>query len=116
MTSLRVDVRGDKRIQASLARAADRIDDPRPALDEASKAVARTASQLAAKRTGKLARSNRARVTLRTATVTNRVRYAWYQETGTRVMNAHPFLRPALATTPIESYFDDFAADVADSI
>ncbi|MGB3604238.1 MAG: HK97-gp10 family putative phage morphogenesis protein [Gordonia sp. (in: high G+C Gram-positive bacteria)] len=116
MQTLRVDVRGDKRIAASLRRAAVRMDNPRPALAQAAKAVAAKAGELAAKRTGRLSRQNRARVTVRTATVSNRTRYAWYQEEGTRVMRAHPYLRPALTTTPIGEIFQDFANDITNDI
>ncbi|GMV27722.1 MAG: hypothetical protein AMXMBFR58_37530 [Phycisphaerae bacterium] len=113
---LRVDILGDKRIQANLQAAARKLDNPRPALEKAAKAVTRTAATLAPKRTGNLSRRNRARVTLRTASVFNRVRYAGYVENGTRAMRAHPYLRPALKQTDIASAFEQLADDVADTI
>lgn len=90
--------------------------DPRDALKDAAQAVADRATELAPKRTGNLSRKNRARVTVRTASVFNRVRYAGYVEHGTRVMHARPYLRPALEQTDLSSYFEAFAADVADTI
>ena len=116
MAELRVDVRGDTRIQAQLRRASSRLDNPRPALQEAAKEVARTATRLAPKDTRRLSTRNRARVTLNTASVFNRVRYAGYVEHGTRVMRAHPYLRPALQTTDIGQIFADYAADVITDI
>lgn len=113
---LRVDIRGDKRIQANLQAAARKLDNPRPALEKAARAVARTATTLTPRRTGRLSQRNRARVTVRTASVFNRVRYAGYVENGTRAMRAHPYLRPALKQTDITAYFDVFADDVADTI
>lgn len=113
---LRVDIRGDRRIRANLARAAAQMKDPHDALKEAAQAVADAATEYAPKRTGNLARRNRARVTVRTASVFNRVRYAGYVEHGTRVMHARPYLRPALETTDLTRYFDAFAEDVADTI
>lgn len=116
MAELRVDIRGDERIKANLARASAKMRDPRPALEDAAKAVAKRATVLAPKRTGNLSRRNRARVTLRTASVFNRVRYAGYVEHGTRAMVARPYLRPALQQTDLTTYFDDFADEVADTI
>lgn len=86
---------------------------PSPALRDAARAVTRTAQNLAAKRTGRMSRSNKARVTANRASITNRVRYAWYQEHGTGVMDAHPFLRPAVETTDLTPYFDKYAEQVA---
>lgn len=113
---LRVDVRGDARIQANLRRASARMENPRPALQRAANAVVRQATTLAPKRTGHLSQRNRARVTLRTASVFNRVRYARYVEFGTRAARAQPFLRPALRTTDIGAIFDDYAADITNDI
>ncbi|ANA87589.1 hypothetical protein PBI_JEANIE_11 [Gordonia phage Jeanie] len=116
MATLRVDVRGDDRIRANLARAAAHIDNPHEPLKQAADAVADRASELAPKDTGNLAGRNRGRVTKHTASVFNRVRYAGFQEHGTRVMHAHPFLRPALQTTDIAAFFEQFAHDVANDI
>ena len=106
---VRVTVRGDRRVQAGLAKVAADMRTPTPALREATEAVARTASRLAAKRTGRMSRSNRARVAGAVGRVTNRVRYAPYQEHGTRYMNAHPFMRPAARITDVEPYFEEYA-------
>lgn len=110
---MRVTVIGDKRVQAGLARTATELSHPVPALRKSADAVARTASRLAAKRTGRMSRSNRAAVAGTVARVTNRVRYAGYQEHGTRYMNAHPFMRPAAATTDLEPIFDRYVDRVA---
>lgn len=106
--SVRVTVIGDKSVQAGLARTAADLDRPTPALREAARAVTRTASRLAARRTGRLSRSNRTTVAASAAHVTNRTPYAGFQEYGTRYMNAHPFMRPA-AQTDVAPFFEDYA-------
>ena len=107
-----VTVHGDARVRAGLARSAKQLRTPSPALRDAAKAVTRTAASLAAKRTGRMSRSNKARVSSTRASITNRIRYAWYQEHGTGVMDAHPFLRPAVETTDLTPYFDRYADQV----
>lgn len=109
---LRGTVLGDKRVQAGLAKSARDLQTPDPALRDAAEAVARTASRLAAKRTGRMSRSNRVRVAGSIARVTNRVRYAHFQENGTEHMNAHPFMRPAAELTDVEPYFERYAERV----
>lgn len=106
---VRVTIDGGARLQAGLRRSADDMRAPRDALREAGEAVARTASRLAAKRTGRMARSNRVKVLTTVARISNRTRYAPYQEHGTRYMRAHPFIRPAAHTTRIEPYFERYA-------
>lgn len=106
---IRVQVSGVARVQAGLARTAHDLDRPTPALDDAGNAVARTAARLAAKRTGRMARATAARTVGPLAEITNRVRYAPYQESGTEHMQAHPFMRPALTMTPVATYFEDYA-------
>ncbi|AKJ72259.1 hypothetical protein GRU3_10 [Gordonia phage GRU3] len=100
---------GDRRVQIGLARIAADLKLPTPALRETTDAVARTASRLAAKRTGRLSRANRGSVAGATGRVTNRTRYAGFQENGTRYMNAHPFMAPAARLTDAESIFEDYA-------
>lgn len=106
---IRVTVAGDKRVQAGLAGTAADLERPTPALRDAADEVARTAARLAAKRTGRMARANRVTVTPPVARVTNRVRYAPYQEHGTRYMRAHPFMRPAARLADVETPFEDYA-------
>lgn len=106
---MRVTVVGASRVQAGLAKSAADLSMPTPALREAADAVSRTAARLAAKRTGRMSRSNRARVVGSVARLTNRVKYAPYQEYGTRYMNAHPFMRPAAASTDLEPIFEQYA-------
>lgn len=102
-------VDGAPRVQAGLARSAAQMLFPSPALRDAADAVTRTAARLAAKRTGRMSRSNRTRIAGSTARVSNRTKYAPYQEYGTQYMNAHPFMRPAAATVNLEPIFDDYA-------
>ncbi|AKI28624.1 hypothetical protein GMA5_10 [Gordonia phage GMA5] len=106
---IRIRVTGDKAVQVGLARTAADLDRPVPALRQVAADLTRTAARLAAKRTGRLSRGNRATVATSTARVTNRVKYAGYQEGGTRYMNAHPFMRPAARLTDPTPAFDDYA-------
>ena len=109
---VRVTIDGGARLQAGLRRSAAEMNTPGPALRDAAKAVSRTAARLAAKRTGRMSRSNRTRVAGSVARITNRTRYAPYQEHGTSVMNAHPFMRPAAHLTDLEPYFERHAETV----
>lgn len=109
---MRVTVVGASRVQAGLARTAADLSMPTPALREAADAVTRTAARLAAKRTGRMSRSNRTRVVGSIARITNRVKYAPYQEYGTKYMNEHPFMRPAAASVDLEPIFERYAERV----
>lgn len=109
---VRVTVDGGPRLQAGLARSAAQMDRPTEALRQAGQAIARAASRLAAKRTGRMSRANKVKVLTTVARVTNRTRYAPFQEHGTHIMNAHPFLRPAAETTNVTPYFERYAEGV----
>ena len=80
---VRVTIDGGARLQAGLRRSAADMRAPRDALREAGEEVARTASRLAAKRSGRMSRSNRVKVLTTVARISNRTRYAPYQEHGT---------------------------------
>lgn len=106
---MRVQVVGDKALIAGLDRARrefNRLDQP---TRRATEAVARDARRRAPKRTGKLAGRMTTRTTGGLGQVGNAVRYAPYQEYGTRVMAAQPYLRPALYGTPITNFYEDHA-------
>jgi HK97 gp10 family phage protein len=106
---IRVDVDGDRATLAALARSADNMSDLRQPTTEAANAVRNRAAGLAAKRTGRLAASNRVSVAGGTGVVSNRTPYASFQEYGTSVMNAHPYLRPALYGAPIDHLYEQHA-------
>lgn len=109
---IRVTVIGDKKVAAGLAKSARDLSTPTPALRDGGDAVARTAGRLAAKRTGRLSRSNRVTVAGNLARISNRVPYAGFQEHGTQHMRAHPFMRPAAHMTDLEPYFERYAEQV----
>lgn len=108
--TVRVTVTGVARLRRGLARAERNLSDLAPPTRRAADDVARTARRLAAKRTGRMASGVRRTVNGGTAVISNQVRYAPYQEYGTRVMNAHPFMRPAVQATPITKHYEDHAA------
>lgn len=110
---IRVELLGDKAVRARLDRGARELADLTTPTRRATDSVARRARQLARKRTGRLSAGNRTRVRGGLGTVTNTVRYAPYQEYGTSVMRARPFMRPALAGAPIREFYEDHAARVA---
>lgn len=101
-----VEVHGDKALARALSRAARDVENLTPPTRAAAREVERRAARLAPRRTGRLAGGTRSRVTGGTAVIANAVRYAPYQEYGTRVMPAHPFMRPALYTAPIEQEYE----------
>lgn len=109
MTGVRIRVTGDRKLSAQLRGARRDIADLAEPTRAAAQAVARAAARFAAKRTGRLARSNRVTVRGGFGTIRNRTRYAPYQEHGTTHMNAHPFMRPALAATDVADYYEKHA-------
>lgn len=101
-----VRVTGDKAAIAALSRAAREIADLSDPTREAARAVEQRAARLSPRSTGRLAAANRSSVSGGVGTISNRTRYAGYQEYGTSVMHAHPYLRPALYTAPIEKFYE----------
>ena len=104
-----VRVTGDRAAIASLRRAARNLKDLQPPTRKAARTVEQTARRLAPKHTGRLAAATRSRASGGVGTVSNSTRYAGYQEYGTRVMRAHPFMRPALYGTDIQDIYEDHA-------
>lgn len=105
---MRVQV-GDKAVIGGLARARRDLGRLEQPTRRATEAVARDARRRAPKRTGKLAGHMTTRTVGGVGQIGNAVRYAPYQEYGTRVMRAQPYLRPTLYGTPITSFYEDHA-------
>ena len=106
---IEVRVTGDRAAVASLRRAARNLADLEPPTRTAARTVEQTARRLAPKRTGRLAAATRSRARGGVGTGSNTTRYAGYQEHGTRVMRAHPFMRPALYGTDVRGIYEDHA-------
>ena len=109
MANVRVKVIGDRALAAGLRRAGRELGELEPPTRRAARTVEQTARRLAPKRTGRLASATRSRASGGVGTVSNSVRYAGYQEYGTRVMRAQPFMRPALYGTDIQDIYEDHA-------
>lgn len=98
-------------MRRSLDRAARDIRDLTKPTRAAARDVAATARRLAPKRTGRLAGGVRVSVSGGTAVISDRIRYAPFQEHGTSVMRAHPFMRPAIATTNVVDHYERHVDD-----
>lgn len=97
----RVKVRGLDRLRATLARAADDIEDGSPATEMVAEYVAKASAQGSPRRTGRMAAGHRARTSKGVAQVENATSYAGYVYYGTRGNKGRPWiLAQAYKTQP----------------
>lgn len=112
MARFRVKLYSDTEIRAKLREAGLRMSELSGPTRAAAEEIAANAEALAAKRTGVMSTSNKVTIRRGWGQIHNSVKYARYQEYGTKYMNKHPFMRPALASVDVVRYYDEHVDDV----